>query len=339
MAKFSVDSSSFDCSELGANSVILTVEDESGNTAQCTSTVTVFDTIAPVVLASDITVTLDGTGSASIIPADIDDGSTDNCGVASMSLDTISFDCSNVGANTVFLTVTDGSGNASQAMATVTVKDTLAIDCVVNQFENAGLNCEFVVPNYISQATITASCSLDTIYQVPAAGSRVGVGDTTVTITVEAGSLFTQCSFNLNVEGANPDFSADQTSVCKETKISFTDLSADAVSWVWDFGDGSSLDSTQNPTHTYSSPGTYTVSLEATSSLGCTETIIKNAFITIHPPLARFTANPTLGLTLPHTVFFTDQSTLPDTWFWDFGDGEYINSSKSNSFIHRCWCI
>ena len=331
VAKFSVDSSSFDCSELGANSVILTVEDESGNTAQCTSTVTVFDTIAPVVLASNITVTLDGTGSASIIPADIDDGSTDNCGVASMSLNTISFDCSDVGANTVFLTVTDGSGNASQAMATVTVKDTLAIDCVVNQFENAGLNCEFMVPNYISQATITASCSLDTIYQVPAAGSLVGVGDTTVTITVEAGSLFTQCSFNLNVEGANPDFSADQTSVCRETEISFTDLSADAVSWVWDFGDGSSLDSTQNPTHAYSSPGTYTVSLEATSSLGCTETIIKNAFITIHPPLARFTANPTFGLTLPHTVFFTDQSTLPDTWFWDFGDG---STSTAQNPIH-----
>ncbi|GAB5417862.1 MAG: hypothetical protein Crog4KO_23900 [Crocinitomicaceae bacterium] len=37
-------------------------------------------------------------------------------------------------------------------------------------------------------------------------------------------------------------------------------------------------------------------------------------------PVAAFTANPVAGCTLPHTVFFTDNSTLPDTWFWDFGD-------------------
>lgn len=46
---------------------------------------------------------------------------------------------------------------------------------------------------------------------------------------------------------------------------------------------------------------------------------------------ADFTANPTSGCNVPHTVFFTDQSTLPDTWFWDFGDG---NTSTAQNPIH-----
>ncbi|MAY84472.1 MAG: hypothetical protein CMP59_10105 [Flavobacteriales bacterium] len=47
--------------------------------------------------------------------------------------------------------------------------------------------------------------------------------------------------------------------------------------------------------------------------------------------VAAFTANPTNGTTIPHTVFFTDQSTLPDTWFWDFGDA---NTSTAQNPIH-----
>ena len=46
---------------------------------------------------------------------------------------------------------------------------------------------------------------------------------------------------------------------------------------------------------------------------------------------AAFTANPKTGCSLPHTVFFTDQSVLPDTWHWDFGDG---NISTAQNPIH-----
>lgn len=49
-------------------------------------------------------------------------------------------------------------------------------------------------------------------------------------------------------------------------------------------------------------------------------------------PLAvAFNANPTQGCATPHTVFFTDQSTLPDTWFWQFGDG---GTSTAQNPIH-----
>ncbi|HAP64944.1 MAG TPA: HYR domain-containing protein, partial [Cytophagales bacterium] len=66
----------------------------------------------------------DGSGNATITATDIDGGSTDNCGIASRTLDLSSFTCAEVGANTVTLTVTDNEGNVDSATATVTVTET-----------------------------------------------------------------------------------------------------------------------------------------------------------------------------------------------------------------------
>src|SRR5690606_18247258 len=73
---------------------------------------------------------LDANGTASITAGDIDNGSTDNCGIATMTLDVSSFDCSMAGANTVTMTVTDTAGNSTTCTATVTVQDTIAPDIV-----------------------------------------------------------------------------------------------------------------------------------------------------------------------------------------------------------------
>ena len=125
----SLDNTSFDCTDLGANTVTLTATDGSGNTHSTTATVTVEDNIDPVAVAQNITVSLDANGQASITTADVDNGSSDNC-TYTLSLDNTSFDCSDVGANTVTLTATDGSGNIHSTTATVTVEDN--IDPTVN---------------------------------------------------------------------------------------------------------------------------------------------------------------------------------------------------------------
>src|SRR5690606_7348083 len=88
-----------------------------------TAIVIVEDNVDPVAAAKDITVQLDANGAATITAADIDNGSNDACGIASLSLDVTEFDCNNVGANTVILTVTDNNGNISTATAVVTVED------------------------------------------------------------------------------------------------------------------------------------------------------------------------------------------------------------------------
>jgi len=104
--------------------------------------------------------------------------------------------------------------------------------------------------------------------------------------------------------------------------VQFIDASTNfPVSWLWRFGDGESS-TVQNPSHTYTRIGTYTVSLTATNAWG-NNTINRDNYITVNSPVpeASFDATATSG-TAPLTVRFTDTSTnSPSTWNWEFGDG------------------
>ncbi|HFA48868.1 MAG TPA: T9SS type A sorting domain-containing protein, partial [Bacteroidetes bacterium] len=121
IASLSASPNVFACAEVGANAVVLTVTDANGNPADCAATVTVEDNVPPLALCQDITVQLDANGSASIAGGDIDNGSNDACGIASLSASPNMFDCSNIGANSVALTVVDVNGNSSTCSATVTI--------------------------------------------------------------------------------------------------------------------------------------------------------------------------------------------------------------------------
>ncbi len=126
----SLDKSTFDCTDLGANTVTLTAtETVSGDFATATATVTIVDDLAPTAIAQNITVQLNGSGNASITAANVNNGSFDNCSSGAsliLALDNTAYTCSDLGANTVTLTVTDGSGNQSTTTATVTVVDNIA---------------------------------------------------------------------------------------------------------------------------------------------------------------------------------------------------------------------
>jgi gliding motility-associated-like protein len=117
-------------------------------------------------------------------------------------------------------------------------------------------------------------------------------------------------------------------SVCTNTPMSFTDmsstLSGNIVSWTWDFGDGSPIVTGQaNPTHTYTTTGSFQVTLVVTTSTGCIDTLVSPVSTTA-PPVPLFAAD-TLNGCSPLCVNFTDQSTVGvgaiNAWLWDFGDG------------------
>jgi gliding motility-associated-like protein len=121
VATVTVSPSSFTCANVGPNTVTLTVTDASGNTSTGTAVVTVQDLVAPTVITRPLTVLLNANGQASITAAQINNGSTDNCGVNSVTVSPSSFTCANLGPNTVTLTVTDVNGNTATATAIVTV--------------------------------------------------------------------------------------------------------------------------------------------------------------------------------------------------------------------------
>ena len=113
----------FDCSEAGANNVVLTVTDINGNEESCLVSVMVKDEVAPMANCNDVTVQLDQSGNGSLTVAEVDNNSSDACGIQSRAISEASFSCADVGGNSVILTVVDVNGNTSTCNASITVKD------------------------------------------------------------------------------------------------------------------------------------------------------------------------------------------------------------------------
>jgi hypothetical protein len=116
---------------IGITSVVLTVTDTKGASSTSTATVTVLDVTAPSVITKNISVDLAG-GTASITASDVNNGSFDNCSIASITIDKSTFDCSSIGNQIVTLTVTDASGNVSTGTATVTIVGELTTSSIAS---------------------------------------------------------------------------------------------------------------------------------------------------------------------------------------------------------------
>tara|TARA_R110002020_G_scaffold398057_2_gene608143 strand:- start:88377 stop:91634 length:3258 start_codon:yes stop_codon:yes gene_type:complete len=107
--------------EPGENTIVWRAEDAEGMETIKSQIITVEDTVDPIVITQNVTITLDNNGEASITPSEINNNSTDNCGIDSFVLDKEDFTVVDTGDNTVTLTVTDLNGNVNTATATVTV--------------------------------------------------------------------------------------------------------------------------------------------------------------------------------------------------------------------------
>ena len=193
-----ISQTDFGCADVGTITLDFTARDISGNTGLTNFTVTVEDNVAPLVITQDVTVQLDASGNAVASAAAVDNGSSDACGIGSLSLSPTSFGCNDLGPNTVTLTVTDNNGNVSTATAVVTVEDTAPTIAIAQdltaQLDAAGI------------AFITAAQADN------GSNDPCGIASTTVS----------QTSFNCNELGANEvDFSATDINGNTST-VSFT---------------------------------------------------------------------------------------------------------------------
>ncbi len=103
--------------------VTLTATDDANRTSSCTFKVIAIDNSAPTAVCKNYTAYLSTNGTINIAALNLDNGSYDNCGIANMTVSPNSFNCSNIGDNTVTFTVFDNSGNSDSCTATVTVVD------------------------------------------------------------------------------------------------------------------------------------------------------------------------------------------------------------------------
>ena len=133
-------------------------------------------------------------------------------------------------------------------------------------------------------------------------------------------------------------FSAEPTASCASTAIIFSDLTplSDSVKeWYWNFGDGANSN-LQNPNHYYNDTTSighpFDVTLITTDN-GCKDTLTIVKYISIYPPIAKFSFSNDCANKL--TKSFFDESKGADAWFWDFGDGHTsVEKNPIHTYTH-----
>ncbi len=152
--------------------------------------------------------------------------------------------------------------------------------------------------------------------------SNAGTYSATLITTSDKGCKDTLSQNTLVYSLPIADFSS--VPVCENEASPFTDLSSissgNIVSWNWSFGDGNTSN-TQSPTNTYAAPGNYTVTLIATSDMGCTANSTHTASVNTVPS-ANFSF--TNVCSYDEATFINTSSIASgniSSYKWDFGDG------------------
>jgi len=177
--------SDFNCSNVGDNTVILTVTDNNGNSSTAEAIVKIEDKIAPAVNVGNITLQLDALGSASLTAEEVENSSSDNCGIASKVLSQSSFSCDNIGENIDTLIVIDINGNVSKAVFTVIVEDKTAPEVIT---QNVTLELDQSGNAVLTTAQVNKgsndACGIESIQLSKSEFSCENLGDNTVTLTI-----------------------------------------------------------------------------------------------------------------------------------------------------------
>lgn len=338
-SSYSCSHESGDVFPIGTTTVTCTAIDGSGNTSQCSFTVTVEDNVAPVASCQNFTASISNTGSVTISASDIDNGSTDNCGIEDMFLSQTTFTCDDIGDNTVELTVSDGT-NTSVCSATVTIIDETApmFTCPDDVNETVfGSNCELTVE--MPELNIMDVCGSEgamVTYSSPEATFEVIGGVTfasfddaglyeVVVVVSDSNGNSSECTFIVKIEDNEPPI-IDNCQFMGPIEVEAEAGCGAFVEWE---EIAAAKDNCENDgiyeniiiegSHT---PGdwfdygvtevVYTATDESGNTSTCSFDVIVGEVLE-----ASYTLNGANGL----TMFFQNTSIGGDSYLWDFGDG------------------
>jgi len=169
-------------------------------------------------------------------------------------------------------------------------------------------------------------------------------GTYTVLLLVENGSGCPDTVSQSIVINPKPAVDYSWTSTCIGTTTTFTTNTTvtnipDVVSFDWDFGDGSTHNTQQNPVHNYTTTGSYIVTLGIVDINGCLNSVSHTVIINPQPSAMFSFTSACLGA----NTDFTDQSftlngELITNWHWDFGDATTLADTsdlQNGSYIYN----
>jgi len=213
------------------------ITDDCGNSVNVTQTITVEDITDPVInnCPADITVPADGITCDAVVSW-TEPTATDNCNLASFTGSHVPGATFSTGTTTVTYTATDDCGNTEICTFNVIVTDDEApviTSCALDRTVSADNNCEAIMPDLTGEVIATDNCSPGiVITQLPAAGTVIPAGITTVTLTATDGSgNSADCYADVNVvDDTDPVLVSTDTTVY----IGAGNIVTIDSSYVWD---------------------------------------------------------------------------------------------------------
>ncbi|HRI58273.1 MAG TPA: HYR domain-containing protein [Saprospiraceae bacterium] len=187
-------------SNLAAGTYTCTVTDAKGCSKNLPVQITTTDNNPPQLVLKNASVVLNANGEAPVTPAMFDNGSTDECNIATWTISPTTFGCEQTGLRTVTLTATDENGNTATGTANVTVTDNIVPVLTCPQNINVS-DCNAVVTYNLPQVLDNCPANITPALQsgLPSGATfPAGVTEQVFTYTDLGGNTGT-CSFNVTV--------------------------------------------------------------------------------------------------------------------------------------------
>lgn len=219
-----MDQYEFTCADLDRSpiTVTLTAVDTSGNQATCEATLNLLDTEDPTAACQDITVDLGADGIVTVSGEDLDNGSSDVCNrplnyyINTVGNNSMDFDCSQAGVNSVNLIVEDPAGNTAICASNITVRDINVpeITCtdITIEVENSEIT---TIDSSMVVSSISDNCGTQLTVSLSRTDFTCADAGQTHSVLVEAfdGTNTASCNAQVTVQYAAP------TAVCQDITV------------------------------------------------------------------------------------------------------------------------
>lgn len=239
-------------------------------------------------ISCNTTTTLNGTAT----------GGSGNYTYTWLPSNTVGQQLTNVGVGTYYLHVKDNVNNCENT-DTVRVLPGAGVPAAAFTFSN---NCSGTPIQFTDQSAVGGGAVISqwnwnfgdnaTANTQNPTHQYAANGTYTVTLIVNTATgcsdtITQQLTVNTNI----PSAAFNSVNVCQGTAMNFTDASSGGPfsAWSWNFGDpasGSNTAATQNPSHSFSAPGTFTVTLDVTNSAGCQNQITHDVTVYANPTVS-----------------------------------------------------